>query len=209
MKNKWQLSLLVISFILYSFSVFATDPGITIGAKAGGNLSNIYDSKSEGFQADPKLGLAFGAFITIPVGNFLGIQPELLFSQRGLRGSGSILLSPYSFTRTTNHIDVPILLAIKPIPVLTLLVGPQYSYLISQSYKFNNEFLNIDQQEEFKNENIRKNTFCITGGFDINLNHFVISARAGWDLMDNNGDGTSTTPRYKNTWTQATIGFKL
>lgn len=209
MKNKWQLSLLVISFILYSFSVFATDPGITIGAKAGGNLSNIYDSKSEGFQADPKLGLALGAFITIPVGNFLGIQPELLFSQRGLRGSGSILLSPYSFTRTTNHIDVPILLAIKPIPVLTLLVGPQYSYLISQSYKFNNEFLNIDQQEEFKNENIRKNTFCITGGFDINLNHFVISARAGWDLMDNNGDGTSTTPRYKNTWTQATIGFKL
>lgn len=209
MKNKWQLSLLVISFILYSFSVFATDPGITIGAKAGGNLSNIYDSKSEGFQADPKLGLALGAFITIPVGNFLGIQPELLFSQRGLRGSGSILLSPYSFTRTTNHIDVPILLAIKPIPVLTLLVGPQYSYLISQSYKFNNEFLNIDQQEEFKNENIRKNTFCITGGFDINLNHFVFSARAGWDLMDNNGDGTSTTPRYKNTWTQATIGFKL
>lgn len=209
MKNKWQLSLLVISFSLYSFSVFATDPGITIGAKAGGNLSNIYDSKSEGFQADPKLGLALGAFITIPVGNFLGIQPELLFSQRGLRGSGSILLSPYSFTRTTNHIDVPILLAIKPIPLLTLLVGPQYSYLISQSYKFNNEFLNIDQQEEFKNENIRKNTFCITGGFDINLNHFVISARAGWDLMDNNGDGTSTTPRYKNTWTQATIGFKL
>lgn len=209
MKNKWQLSLLVISFSLYSFSVFATDPGITIGAKAGGNLSNIYDSKSEGFQADPKLGLALGAFITIPVGNFLGIQPELLFSQRGLRGSGSILLSPYSFTRTTNHIDVPILLAIKPIPVLTLLVGPQYSYLISQSYKFNNEFLNINQQEEFENENIRKNTFCITGGFDINLNHFVISARVGWDLMDNNGDGTSTTPRYKNTWTQATIGFKL
>lgn len=209
MKNKWLLSLSIITLSFFSTSAFATDPGISIGAKVGGNLSNIYDSKSEDFQADPKLGFAAGAFITIPIGNFLGVQPELLFSQRGLRGSGSVLLSPYSFTRTTNHIDVPILLAIKPIPTLTILVGPQYSYLISQSYKFNNEFLNIDQQEEFVNENIRKNTFCITGGFDINLNHFVISGRVGWDLMENNGDGTSTTPRYKNTWTQATIGYKL
>lgn len=208
MKNTWQLSLLVILLSL-SMSVLATDPGISIGIKAGANLSNIYDSQSSDFQADPKLGFAAGGFISIPIGNFLAVQPELLFSQRGLRGSGSVLLSKYSFTRTTNHIDVPILLAIKPILFITLLVGPQYSYLISQRYVFNNEFLNLDQQEDFKNENIRKNTFCVTGGFDINLNHFVISARVGWDLMDNNGDGTSNTPRYKNTWTQATVGYRL
>ena len=209
MKNKWQLSLLVISFSLFSVYVFGADPGITIGAKVGANLSNIYDSQTADFQADSKLGLAAGGFITIPIGDFLGVQPELLFSQRGLQGSGKILLSNYSFTRTTNHIDVPILLAIKPIPFLTLLVGPQYSYLISQSYKFNSGLINIDQQDDFKNENIRHNTFCVTGGFDVNLSHFVISARVGWDLMDNNGDGTSSTPRYKNTWTQATVGFKL
>ena len=208
MKITWQLSLLVILLSL-SMSVLATDPGISIGIKAGANLSNIYDSQSSDFQADSKLGFAAGGFLSIPIGNFLAVQPELLFSQRGLRGSGSVLLSNYSFTRTTNHIDVPILLAIKPIPFITLLVGPQYSYLISQRYVFNNQFINLDQQEDFKNENIRKNTFCITGGFDVNLNHFVISARVGWDLMDNNGDGTSTTPRYKNTWTQATVGYRL
>jgi hypothetical protein len=208
MKNKWQLSLLVISLSL-SMSVLATDPGISIGIKAGANLSNIYDSQSSDFQADPKLGFAAGGFLSIPIGNFLAVQPELLFSQRGIRGSGKIVLSDYSFTRTTNHIDVPILLAIKPIPFITLLVGPQYSYLISQRYVFNNEFINLDQQDDFENDNIRKNTLCITGGFDINLNQFVISGRIGWDLMDNNGDGTSTTPRYKNTWTQATVGFRL
>lgn len=208
MKNNWQLSLLVISLLL-SISVLATEPGISIGIKAGANLSNIYDSQSSDFQADPKLGFAAGGFLSIPIGNFLAVQPELLFSQRGFQGSRSVLLSNYSFTRTTNYIDIPLLLAFKPIPFITILAGPQYSYLISQNYKFNNEFINLDQQEDFENDNIRKNTLCLTGGFDINLDKIVIGIRAGWDLMDNNGDGTSTTARYKNTWTQATVGFRL
>jgi hypothetical protein len=36
------------------------------------------------------------------------------------------------------------------------------------------------------------------------MNNIVIGARAGWDLLNNKGDGTSTTPRYKNMWYQAT-----
>ncbi len=209
MKNKWLLILSISTFSLLSISIFAAEPVISIGAKVGANLSNIYDSKSEDFQADPKLGFAGGGFISIPIGNFLGIQPELIFSQKGLRGSGRVLLSDYSFTRTTNYIDIPLLVAFKPSKFISILAGPQYSYLISQNYKFNSGSINIDQQEDFKNENIRKNTFCFTGGFDIYVNNFLFSARIGWDLKDNNGDGTSTTPRYKNTWTQATVGFRF
>jgi len=209
MKNKWLLTFSAITLLLFPTSVFATEPGLSVGVKAGLNLSNIYDSEGEDFEADSKLGFAAGAFLQIPLGSFIGIQPELLFSQRGIRGSGTILFSDYTFMRTTNYIDVPLLLAIKPIPYLTFLVGPQYSYLISQRYEFNNEFINIDQQEEFENENIRKNTMCITGGFDVNVDNLVFSARAGWDFLDNKGDGTSSTPRYKNMWTQATIGYRF
>ena len=69
--------------------------------------------------------------------------------------------------------------------------------------------LNTEQEDEFDNENIRKNTLGASLGLDININHFVIGARAAWDLQDNKGDGTSSTPRYKNTWLQATVGFKF
>jgi len=31
----------------------------------------------------------------------------------------------------------------------------------------------------------------------------------GWDLMKNNGDGTKTTPRYKNVWAQVSVGFRI
>ncbi|MBN2807115.1 MAG: PorT family protein [Prolixibacteraceae bacterium] len=182
---------------------------LQVGLKIGANLSNIYDAEDESLTADSKFGLAGGAFASIPIGSFLGIQPEFLFSQKGYKGSGSILGSEYTYSRTSNFIDVPIFVAVKPISKLTLLLGPQYSFLIKETYKFENELIDINEEQEFKNDNIRKNTLCVVGGLDVNLNQLIIGARVGWDLQNNNGDGTSTTPRYKNIWYQATLGFRL
>lgn len=179
------------------------------GLKGGVNYSNVYDAKGEAFRANPKFGLATGIFAAIPIGKFVGIQPEALFSQKGFKATGMILGSEYDFTRTTSYIDLPILLAIKPSGFFTILAGPQYSYLLKQKDEFKNATTSIEQEKEFQNDNIRKNTLCFTGGADINLDHLVLSARTGWDLMQNNGDGTSTTPRYKNVWYQVTAGFRL
>jgi hypothetical protein len=74
---------------------------------------------------------------------------------------------------------------------------------------FVNGSTSIEQEQVFENDNIRKNTFCFVGGGDINLKHVVLSVRVGWDLIKNNGDGTSDTPRYKNVWYQGTIGYKF
>lgn len=182
---------------------------IHIGVKAGLNYSNIYDSQGEKYTADGKVGFAAGGFVSIPLGGLLGIQPEILFSQKGFQATSSILGSNVTLTRTTNYIDVPIFLAIKPSPMLTILVGPQYSYLIKQTDVFTNPILNIDVNQDFNTDNIRKNTLCLVGGVDINLSNIVLGARVGLDMYNNNGDGTTTTPRYKNVWAQATVGFRL
>ena len=182
---------------------------ITFGIKAGANYSNVYDSQNQDFNTDPKLGFAGGIFVGIPLGSFLGIQPELLYSQKGFKATGTLLGSPYSLTRTTNYLDVPILIALKPIGLITILVGPQYSYLLSQKDVYDNSIMTVVQEQTFKNDNIRKNTFGILGGVDINLSNLVIGARVGWDITNNNGDGTSTTPRYKNVYYQATLGYRF
>jgi hypothetical protein len=179
------------------------------GAKIGANMSNVYDTQGGTFTASPKAGFATGIFASVPVGKYLGIQPEILFSQKGYKSSGSLLLfGDYSTTHTSNYIDLPLLVVLKPIPYFTLLAGPQISFLISQR-NVTSGSLTIDQQQQFDNNNLRKNTLCFTGGFDINYYHLVIGGRAGWDLQNNNGDGTSTNPRYKNVWYQATIGFRF
>ncbi|MGD0709611.1 MAG: porin family protein [Bacteroidales bacterium] len=182
---------------------------LLFGLKIGANYSNVYDTKGEDFVAKGKFGFAGGAFLEIPIGTYLGIQPEFLFSQRGYKATGTVLGLTYQYTSTSNYIDVPILLALKPSEFITILVGPQYSYLIKQEDVFSSSLINSDQEQDFKNNNIRKNTFCFTGGVDITIQHFVIGARVGWDLMTNNGDGTSTNPRYKNEWYQGTVGFRF
>lgn len=182
---------------------------VSFGVKAGINISNVYDSQGEQFNADAKLGLAAGIFVALPIGKFIGVQPEILFSQKGYKGSGSLLGSNYSYTYTSNYIDVPLLFAIKPISLITILVGPQYSFLVKDSYKFDSALINIDQEHVFENDNIRKNTLSFLGGVDFNFKRIVIGTRAGWDLQANKGDGTSETPRYKNIWYQATIAFRF
>ena len=182
---------------------------LTFGIKAGLNLSNVYDSKGEDFQSDPKFGLATGVSLAIPIGKYIGIQPEILISQKGFRATGKILGSTYEFTRTTTFIDVPLLFLFKPSEFISIVAGPQYSYQIKQKDVFKNASKSIEQEKEFVNENIRKNLLCLTGGVDINIKHIVLGARVGWDIQSNNGDGSSLTPRYKNVWYQGTIAYRL
>ena len=182
---------------------------MTVGLKIGANFSNVYDSKGQDFQADSKMGLALGGFVSIPLIQYIGIQPELLYSQKGFHGTGSFLGSNYDFTRTTNYLDIPIFFAFKPSPFLTLLVGPQYSYLLNQKDVFTNATTSIEQEKGFENDNIRRNTLCFVMGFDVNISHVALGARVGWDVQNNNGDGTSTTPRYKNEWAQFTLGYRF
>lgn len=182
---------------------------ITFGAKAGFNYSNVWDEQGQDFRADSKVGLAGGIFLGIPFGPFIGFQPEILISQKGFQGSGTLLGESYSFTRTTTYIDVPLQLQLKPFRFLTILGGPQYSYLMQErnEYRFGNN--SSAQEEAFENDNLRKNILGFVIGADINVSHLVLSGRAGWDFQTNHGDGSSSTPRYKNQWLQLTVGFRI
>jgi hypothetical protein len=182
---------------------------LQFGLKAGLNHSNVYDEQGEDFNADAKFGLVAGAFLGIPIGKYLGVQPEILISQKGFQGSGMMLGNPYNFTRTTTYIDVPLQFQLKPSEFITLLAGPQFSYMVNQRDVFKNTIVSYEQEQEFENDNIRKNIFGVVAGLDINLKHIILGARAGCDVQNNNGDGTSTTPRYKNVWLQGTIGYSF
>ncbi|MGF1637255.1 MAG: porin family protein [Cyclobacteriaceae bacterium] len=182
---------------------------ITFGIKAGANYSNVFDEQGDQFVADPKFGLAAGAFFTIPLGRYLGVHPEVIYSQKGFQSTGRFLGSNYTLSRTSNFLDIPILFALKPAPMITLLAGPQFSYLLSQKDDFEGSSISIDQQREFENDNIRNNILGFVVGGDINIDNVVLGLRAGWDLRRNHGDGDSSTPRYKNMLYQATLGFRF
>jgi hypothetical protein len=202
--------ILMIAFVTISVTNSnAQSTTVSFGIKAGTNYSNVYDSDNEDFVADGKFGFAAGAFVAIPLGKFIGIQPEILYSQKGFKSSGTYFGSTYEMTRTTNFIDVPVLFAVKPIGQLTLLFGPQFSYLMKQKDEFTGGTISSTQQQDFDNDDITKNILGLTGGADINVDNLVFGLRAGWDIKTNEGDGNSSTPRYKNMWYQATVGYRF
>lgn len=182
---------------------------LELGAKAGINVSNVWDTEGQAFEADSKIGFAGGVFLGIPIGTLIGLQPEVLISQKGFKGSGMLLSFPYTFKRTTTYLDVPLQLQIKPSEFLTIVGGPQFSYLLNQKDEYTFGTNSTEQEEAFDNDNIRKNIFGFVGGFDLIYQSLVFSGRIGWDFQSNNGDGTSETPRYKNQWLQFTLGFKI
>lgn len=210
---KQSIIIISLGFLLFGTTAKAQSDeprtDFTFGVKAGMNYSNVWDEQGEDFRADPKAGFAGGIFMGIPIGKFIGFQPELLLSQKGFQASGSLLGTSYSFKRTTTFIDVPLLLQVKPASFITLVLGPQFSYLLHQKDVFTFGGNSVEQENEFKNDNIRKNILGFAIGADINISHLVLSGRLGWDFQNNRGDGTSSTPRYKNQWLQATIGYKF
>lgn len=182
---------------------------VEFGVRAGVNISNAWDARDEEFRADAKVGFAGGFFLGIPIGKYLGVQPEVMLSQKGFEASGTILLQPYTITRTATFVDIPLQLQFKPIEYFTLVGGPQFSYLLKQKDTYTFGSNSTAQEEEFKNENIRKNILGFVLGADVIVQNFLLSGRVGWDMQTNHGDGTSSTPRYKNQWVQVTLGFAL
>lgn len=182
---------------------------LSFGLKAGLNMSNVWDTKGQDFVADPKYGLAGGAFLSLPIGKYLGVQPEVMISQKGFKGSGSLLGFSYSNTRTTTFIDVPLLVQFKPIEYFTILAGPQFSYLLKEKNVYTFGSNSTQQEQAFNNEDPRNNIMGFVVGADINIDMLVISARAAWDFQTNNKNSVSTTPRYKNQLLQLTVGFRI
>lgn len=179
----------------------------SVGVKLGANLSRMYDSDSDEFVADPKVGYAGGLFATLPFTAKIGLQPELLLSQRGFIGRGSFLGNDYRLSRTLLYLDVPLMLSFRPTQAVSVLLGPQYSYLLSQHDEYTNGSSAFTQTTQFSNENLFKNTLAVIGGLDVALDPVVVGLRAGWDIRKQNGDGTSSDIRYKNMWYQLSVGM--
>ena len=175
---------------------------LKVGIKAGINYSNVYSESGDDYVADGKVGFAGGVFVSIPLNQLVGIQPELLYSQKGFKTEGTF----FDGKVTSNHLDLPVHLQIKPTENISLLVGPQLSYLLSTKYEING--LSLVDEEDLEDENNRA-TFGISAGVDFTVQNFLISARGSWDLSKFNKDNSTSDINYKNQLFQITLGYRF
>lgn len=183
----------------------------TFGVKGGVNFANIIKTGDGDFNTEFKTGFNAGLFAEIPIVSGFSFAPELMFSQKGYKTSGtSILWGPNEYSVTTNFIELPILAKINASDKFSIVAGPQVSFLTSttETFKQGSESYKNTIREE--NDRLKKSLLGGVVGVGLDVSEKVsLHGRYALDFQKNNENGTSETPRYKNQVFQVSLGFKL
>lgn len=119
------------------------------GLKAGADFMKV---SGRSFDGKMQAGFSGGAFAELNLNSQWGLQPELLFNQVFTTTSAEYnqLFQGVSFQKVQlNYVTAPILIAFRPSPVITCLLGPQFGYLASQTTG-----LTYDGRDAFKKPDI-------------------------------------------------------
>ena len=172
--------------------------GFHLGIKAGANLFKV---DGESFDQEFKFGYNVGAFSELNFTSSWGLQPELLFNQTNYR-TGTEFSDVYSggvsnYKGKLNYLSIPVLVSFRPIPLLSILAGPQFGILLNQD-----EHLVSNAQQAFK-----KGDFAVVGGAQLNLSSIKVGARYVVGL--NNINDLPNQTSWKNEGWQLYAGFRL
>jgi Outer membrane protein beta-barrel domain len=172
--------------------------GFHLGIKAGANLFKV---DGESFDQQFQFGYNVGAFSQIDVTKNWGIQPEVLFNQTNYRtGNSFSSVVPDGVNDVKgklNYLTVPVLLSYRPIPILSLLAGPQFGILLNQD-----EHLVNNAGDAFK-----KGDLSLVGGAQLNLGPLLVGARYVIGL--NNINDVTNDETWRNQGWQLYAGFRL
>ena len=193
--------------------------GVRFGIKGGANLSNLSGKLDNNDLYKNKFGFVGGllANVSILPDNFLSIQPEVLYSQKGFKYADNTITVAnqqykYEGKSTYNYIDVPVLLKVNAGGIF-FEAGPQYSYLLNVRDK-TKQSLNgadfVDYKADRNLSNARRSEFGYVAGLGFQAtNGFMFDVRYNGAFTDFAKDGyqNGDLRNARNQVFQATIGY--
>ncbi|OJX32592.1 MAG: opacity protein [Chryseobacterium sp. 36-9] len=141
-----------------AIAVFGLSNAQTFGLKAGGNVSSVSNSD----DSKAKFGFYAGAFVNVPLAESFNIQPEVLYSGKGVKSDDGS-----NINLNLDYISIPVMFQYKATPQFYLEAGPEFGFLISAKAKANGNSGDV------------KSLF---NGFD-----FGLGLGAGYDFTSNFG----------------------
>ena len=195
---------IVLSFLLLalatsrSFAQFSLQ-SVQIGAKAGGNFYKFGTARS--FDNKTYSSFNAGAYAELNFTPQWSLQPELGWSETIAQtgdgfnqiygGYGAISSKIY-----LNYISLPVLVVFKPVPELSILLGPQYGYLVNQTTGL------VQGKDAFS-----KSDLSIVGGAQLNLGKVKLGVRYSGAVISTNGINNSDS--WKAHGFQLYLGYQI
>jgi len=171
---------LLIFIVLTSLSVpsmaQAQESKSEFGIRGGVNLATLMSANE--YDRNMKIGFHVGVFDKISLSENFAIQPELLYSLKGVKFNydDEPLVDGYS-KFNLHYIDLPVKFVFDITDNFEIQVGPYLSYLVFADVKTEGDVLNffeINETDELDRKNF--NTFDIgaSAGLGFNLSPLVI-----------------------------------
>jgi hypothetical protein len=194
-RNAFVLSLSLVFAVIHTQA-----QGFHLGIKAGANLFKV---DGESFSQEFQFGYAVGAFSELNFTPNFGIQPEVMFNQTNYRTATNFSsvyeINGYDGVKgKLNYLSIPVLLSLRPIPLLSILVGPQFGILLNPD-----EHLVANGDQAFK-----KGDVSLVGGAQLNLMKLKLGARYVLGLNNINNIQSSDV-NWKNQGWQLYAGLRI
>lgn len=165
---------------------------VKFGIKAGVNYANQNGSditvNSTNYQTDAITSYHAGLIAEIKLVDSFAIQPELLYSTQGATYKNAT----EEFRNELGYLSIPVLAKINLNKFVSLELGPQASFLLSERNNFD-----VKDANTFD--------FAVVGGLGLNITkNLFIQGRYGLGLTDASKDA-----EVKNSVVQISAGFKF
>ncbi|MDR3133330.1 MAG: PorT family protein [Prevotellaceae bacterium] len=172
------LAALAITLSVNAQTKFGIKAGLNVSQFGGGTVNG--EEASENFDASGMLiGFHAGGYVNFSFGSVIGLQPEVVFSLQG--GKESAEEGGETSKTSLGFVNVPILLDIKPVPNLSILVGPQVGINVTKSMSIGDYSVSGSELATYLEESAMKiNTIDIAAVLGVQytiIGHLTLGAR--------------------------------
>lgn len=202
-------------FISASFGMLhAQDNNVNteFGVKGGFNMSNlISDGDNEPNDENILYGFNAGVYATLPISDFVAIQPEILFTTKGSELEYDNAFASGNAKFRLNYIEVPLLVRVNITKNFNVHAGGYASYLVSSKVTGDGTF---DFNEDIDTDDLNKFDAGVSAGVGVDFNPISIGLRYNYGLTtvgkERTVAGTTYTfPDAKNSNLTLYLSYKL
>ncbi|WP_035667732.1 porin family protein [Flavobacterium sp. 83] len=183
---------ILVAILLLAISSNMQAQLVKFGIKAGLNYANQTGTNitinSGNYNKEAITSYHAGLIAEIKLIDSFSIQPELLYSTQG----ATYKYAATEFKNELGYLSIPVLAKINLNKVVSIELGPQASFLLSERNNFD-----VKEANTFD--------FAVVGGLGLNItNHIFIQGRYGLGLTDASKDA-----QVKNSVVQVSAGIKF
>ena len=200
-------------FLSASFGVLQAqnDENVTteFGVKGGFNMSNLYNNNAD--DENILYGFNAGVYATLPISDFIAIQPEILYTTKGAKLEYNNAFVSGNGKFKLDYIEVPLLVRVNITKNFNIHAGGYASYLVGSKVSGDGDF-NFD--EEIDTNDLNRFDAGLSAGVGVDFSPISIGLRYNYGLTTIGKErtiaGTTyTVPDAKNSNLSLYLSYKL